>query len=291
MLSIIIACHNDQDNLNHTLDSLFNSVDNIECIVIDDGSSIPIKIGQKYQNKVILIKNDINIGHGPSRCLGVEIASNPYIMYIDSHTYFPKGWYSILEKKLNQSAHNNILYFPMKVLQHWSECNKDNPTICYGGKFFEYNHKNKYDFWGSYPIYNKHETNCLKLASCVINKNFFTQIRGTSDTKKWGSDELYLTVKTIMVGGTIEMIPEISLGHIESRICFVRDPNYTYYNMLRLAKTFSNESKYNDLLNIIPQNNKFINRAKELLLQDDAEIQEYKDYYKSISVKEVSWLK
>lgn len=92
-ISIIIATYNTEKYIVECLKSIFNqSLENIEIIVIDDGStdnsSIVIqKYLEKYGNLVYLYKE--NAGAGLARNDGIKIAKGEYLAFMDPDDKYP----------------------------------------------------------------------------------------------------------------------------------------------------------------------------------------------------------
>lgn len=83
-VSIIISIFNEEKYLKTCLESVINqTLDNIEIIVINDGSTdSSIKILEKYKDKIKII-NQENIGLGASRNKGMKIAKGEYMAFLD----------------------------------------------------------------------------------------------------------------------------------------------------------------------------------------------------------------
>lgn len=99
MLSIIIPCYNDHENVTHILDSLAPELDagDFEVIIVDDASPkagleafdrfVPV-----FGNKLQLLRNKVNSGPGPSRNAGLEAATGVDVCFIDSDDMPSEGF-------------------------------------------------------------------------------------------------------------------------------------------------------------------------------------------------------
>ena len=93
-LSIIIPAYNAEKYLTTCLNSIPVN-DNIEIIVVDDGSiDNTSKLAIGYIN-VKLFKND-NHGVSYSRNYGIEKAHGDYIMFVDADDYLKFDWYNLI---------------------------------------------------------------------------------------------------------------------------------------------------------------------------------------------------
>ena len=115
-LSIIIPVYNCEKYLEKCLKSIMDEINNnVEVIIVDDGSTDDSeKIYKKY-SKIINVKiiQDTNNGVSHARNRGLENSTGRYVMFVDADDYLEKGWFSIIEKyiKLDQE---DIIYFSEK---------------------------------------------------------------------------------------------------------------------------------------------------------------------------------
>lgn len=89
LFSIIIPSFNDAQNLPTTLDNILKQArTDVEIIIIDDDSEdTTSQICNKYKNhykNVSVIRNEVNLGPGRSRNVGVYKAKGEYIIFLDS---------------------------------------------------------------------------------------------------------------------------------------------------------------------------------------------------------------
>jgi glycosyltransferase involved in cell wall biosynthesis len=84
-ISVIIPTYNRADWILRALESVIKAVEyGDEIIVIDDGSNDDTEIVlEKYKHVIQYIKTD-NGGAGRARNIGVKIAANPLISFLDS---------------------------------------------------------------------------------------------------------------------------------------------------------------------------------------------------------------
>ena len=108
MISIVTTCYNLEDYIEDCLVSLINqSYENLEIIVVNDCStdnslSIIKKIADK-DSRIKIINNDINLGAGKSRKIGIESANGDYIMLLDGDDWITSNYL----KTLYDSAKSN----------------------------------------------------------------------------------------------------------------------------------------------------------------------------------------
>ena len=108
MISVVTTCYNLEDYIEDCLVSLINqSYENLELIVVNDCStdnslSIIKKIADK-DSRIKIINNDINLGAGKSRKIGIESANGDYIMLVDGDDWITTNYL----KTLYDSAKSN----------------------------------------------------------------------------------------------------------------------------------------------------------------------------------------
>ena len=101
MISIVTTCYNLEDYIEDCLVSLINqSYENLELIVVNDCStdnslSIIKKIADK-DSRIKIINNDINLGAGKSRKIGIESANGDYITLVDGDDWITSNYLKIL---------------------------------------------------------------------------------------------------------------------------------------------------------------------------------------------------
>lgn len=135
-ISVIISVYNTEKYLEKCLDSVLNQTyQNLELILVDDCSSDnSLKIMEKYAKKdkrIVILKNEKNIGLAASRNKALDRATGDYIGFIDSDDYIPEDYYQILMKSIGTSelavCDINLVYEKGNTL---TKCGtKDNKTI------------------------------------------------------------------------------------------------------------------------------------------------------------------
>jgi glycosyltransferase involved in cell wall biosynthesis len=105
-LSIIICYYNGDQSIEKAIESVTNLIKysnlNLECIVIENGRTVPKKVSEKYSlyQGVHLFKIEQNKGLGKARNLGFQKAAGKYVMYIDDDAYIPEESYHIIEERI-----------------------------------------------------------------------------------------------------------------------------------------------------------------------------------------------
>ncbi|HYM79478.1 MAG TPA: glycosyltransferase family 2 protein [Candidatus Dormibacteraeota bacterium] len=98
--SIVIPTFNRAHILPRCLDSVLGQRwRNCEVIVVDDGSSDDVEaVIQRYAARgVTFLRNEINLGVGPTRNKGVRFSRGEWIVFLDSDSYLVPGALSVLD--------------------------------------------------------------------------------------------------------------------------------------------------------------------------------------------------
>ena len=101
MISIVTTCYNLEDYIENCLVSLVNqSYKNLEIIVVNDCSTDnSLNIIKQFADKdsrIKIINNEINLGAGKSRKIGIESAQGDYIMLVDGDDWISENFIKTL---------------------------------------------------------------------------------------------------------------------------------------------------------------------------------------------------
>ncbi|KAI1288152.1 putative polypeptide N-acetylgalactosaminyltransferase 9 [Halotydeus destructor] len=230
-----------------------------EVILVDDYSNmahLDKKLEQymsKLSDKVKIVRAEKREGLIRARLLGAKSAEGDVLTYLDSHCECTKGW---LEPLLDRIARD-----PTAVV-----C----PVIdVISDKTFEYNFRGDasainvggFDWnlqfnWHGVPDREKKRrtdpTDPVRSPTMAgglfsISKEFFERL-GTYDSgfDIWGGENLELSFKTWMCGGTLEIVPCSHVGHIfrsRSPYQWRTGVNVLKRNSIRLAEVWMDEYK------------------------------------------------
>ncbi|RWS31791.1 putative polypeptide N-acetylgalactosaminyltransferase 9-like protein [Leptotrombidium deliense] len=263
--SVIICFHNEAWSvLIRTVHSVLNrSPAHLikEIILVDDFSDLIAKpyLGEqlveyaKKLKKVRVVRAKKREGLIRARLLGFAEATAPVVTYLDSHCECTEGW---LEPLLSRIAHD-----PTAVVCPVIDVISDNT--------FEYHHRAElssinvggFDWnlqfnWHAIPDRQKkerkHSTDPVASPTMAgglfsISKQFFERL-GTYDSgfDIWGGENLELSFKSWMCGGTLEIIPCSHVGHIfrsRSPYKWRTGVNVLKRNSIRLAEVWMDDYK------------------------------------------------
>ena len=135
-VSVIVPVYNVGPYIEKCLKSIQNqSLRKIEIIIIDDKSTDNsmeiVRSAAESDSRIRIIKNDHNIGPGPSRNRGIEEARGEYLSFIDSDDYISRDFLKRLYSKATErgashmiSKGTSIKIFPDSGIEKPSSLNK-----------------------------------------------------------------------------------------------------------------------------------------------------------------------
>lgn len=103
-LTITVPCFNSQDYLMRCLDSLLAGGDDVEIIIVNDGSTDRTgEIAESYARcypKIVTVVHKENSGHGSGVNTGLKLASGKYFKVVDSDDWLEETAYLELLKQM-----------------------------------------------------------------------------------------------------------------------------------------------------------------------------------------------
>ncbi|KAB0792940.1 hypothetical protein PPYR_12560 [Photinus pyralis] len=261
--SVIICFHNEAWSiLLRTVHSVLDRSPKhllTEVLLVDDFSDMS-HLKQQLEDywakepKVKIVRAKKREGLIRARLLGARHASGPVLTYLDSHCECTNGW---LEPLLDRIARDSttVVCPVIDVIDdttleyHW----RDSSGVNVGG--FDWNLQFN---WHAVPEREKtkHKNSAEPVWSPTmagglfsIDKAFFEKL-GTYDSgfDIWGGENLELSFKTWMCGGTLEIVPCSHVGHIfrkRSPYKWRSGVNVLRRNSVRLAEVWLDEyAKY-----------------------------------------------
>jgi len=218
--SIIIIFHNEAwSTLLRTVYSVINRSPAhllAEVILVDDASTLP-RLGQELQDwvdtmdKVKLIRNKERRGLMVTRMKGVLESKSQVLTFLDSHIEATDGWLEPLLERI----YLNPKAIACPVIEEVND------------KTFQYKFVTRdlvgVFFWNldfgwrqiHIPNWAPYTTPVMAGGLFSIRKEWFAQLGFYDEGMEiWGGEQLELSFKTWMCGGSIEIVPCSRVGHI-----------------------------------------------------------------------------
>lgn len=125
-ISFVVPCYNSQDYMEKCIESLLIGGNDVEIIIIDDGSTDKTgKIADKYQKKypdIVKAIHQENGGHGEGINTGLKHATGKYFKVVDSDDWVDKKAYKELLKKIKKIDSDLIV---MNYVYSYNDGRKD----------------------------------------------------------------------------------------------------------------------------------------------------------------------
>lgn len=104
ILTVMVPCYNSQDYMEKCIDSLLTQKDDIEILIINDGSTDGTgKIAENYEKDYpdcVKAIHQENKGHGGAINTGISLAEGKYFKVVDSDDYLEKNAFDTVIKSL-----------------------------------------------------------------------------------------------------------------------------------------------------------------------------------------------
>lgn len=227
LLTVVIASHSDNLELEETYSSIFKTVgsNKVEVVIVDDCSRMPVAHDRISHCRVKIITTKNRIGVGPARYLGALHANGEYLLFVDSHCRFTPGWY--------EAAMNRIVDRPSTV--HCGSClglgyngskemnmNVDAPNATYFGatwNMFGPDRKNPKEIqvfesvWADERPGDDYELSGCMGACYFVPRDWYLNLNCGRNLLSYGCDEQELALKTYLAGGSVRMLKGVRIGH------------------------------------------------------------------------------
>ena len=119
LVSIIVPTYNRANIIGDAIDSVFTQkYKNWELIVVDDnGSDNTEEVVNSYNDpRIRYLRNDINVGCGGSRNVGLQYAKGNYIGYLDSDNTLVEDFLLIMVNELSNHSNIDVIYCAQRLI-------------------------------------------------------------------------------------------------------------------------------------------------------------------------------
>ena len=263
-VSIVMPFHNEQYSL--LLRSLHSILDKTplnliqEVILIDDASTLPnlrapLEAYLKHLPRVILFRTKQREGLIRARMLGALVAKAKILVFLDAHIECQQNWLQpLIEVVL---ANNSTIAIPaidkidpvsMQYLNSDKLVKVDSRGVT--GIFdWELNYVWKME---TYPDVNQSpwqpvpSATIIGCAMAMNRESFFRMGAFDEDMYIWGGENLEISFKTWMCGGSIKLVPCSKLAHLFRRKLPYKFPNgeKVQMNLQRLAEVWMDDYRH-----------------------------------------------
>jgi GT2 family glycosyltransferase len=225
-LSIIIATINDQDETLATIKSIRETAGDVpEIVLVDDCSGSPLAGDWRFKGipNLKLISNRHRCGCGPSRHIGVLNASGDWCLLTDSHMRFDPTWWAAWQRAVS-AMNMDTIYCATCLGLDRDHMDVNAPVAEYSGATINWHGPDRQDprkmqtlevVWLPKEQWPDHMAECASLmgAGYFISRDWFLHLGACCHLRSWGQDELFLSLKSWLSGGSVRMLRTVRIGH------------------------------------------------------------------------------
>jgi len=224
LLSIVIACHNDSDELDQTIGSIIlNSPEGLFEIVVVDDASTPSPIAAPALidrwHCVRCVRNQHRIGCGPSRYVGACVARGEWLLFTDSHMRFTPGWFDVWQRECGMGSKTLYCGSCLGLDSNNMDVTKAKPYFAATWNFHGLDKGKPAQMqtfeciWATEQAGNAYEVPAVMGACYIINRSWFLELNALRHLRVWGGDEQELSLKTWLAGGRVVFMKNLRIGH------------------------------------------------------------------------------
>lgn len=224
-ITVIIPFANEGCEVENTLMSIFQYSDNnINIIIINDASDDGFDykgIAEKYN--ITYIENKQRLGVAASRELGISLCETEYFLLLDAHMrFYDDKWIGRIIEELSKDP-RSLLCAQTKVLKKKRDIviEKKMPLyLQYNGAIINYFYSLSFLEPEWVTIESKFSTESTVSVSCVLgaayacSKKYWQYLRGVEGLLSYGNDEVLISLKVWLEGGTCKLLNDVVIGHI-----------------------------------------------------------------------------
>lgn len=168
-ISFVVPCFNSQDYMEHCVDSLLIGGEDVEIIIIDDGSKDKTgKIADKYAKKhpsIVKVVHQENGGHGEGINRGLKEATGRYFKVVDSDDWADEKAYKSLLKKISKIDSDCIV---MNYVYTYGDGRKE--QVIDFSNIFPSNKESTWDDMGKFKVYQYLSLHSMMYKKEVLDK-------------------------------------------------------------------------------------------------------------------------
>lgn len=168
-ISFVVPCYNSQDYMEKCIDSLLIGKEDVEIIIIDDGSKDRTgEIADRYQKEypsIVKVVHQENGGHGEGINTGLKVATGKYFKVVDSDDWADE---EALKKAIAATKKVNSDLIVMNYVYTYTD-GRPNQTIKFGNVFKE-NKEITWDEIGRFKITQYMSLHSMMYKKSVLDK-------------------------------------------------------------------------------------------------------------------------
>ncbi len=283
-LTVVITALNEGELLDATLKSIRETAgDDIPIIVVDDasdedsGKEYCKAAGARYH------RNAERQGVAGSRDVGVGLSETAFNLIIDGHMRFHHDdWQRKMVRAIEEHP-RSLFCTRCATFDEQARHIGSGAYLDFGNRWEMLNPKwNRERFTESLV-----EISCVLGASYLISTEYYKKLRGLAGLQVYGMDETFLSLKVQLEGGRCRLINDLCIDHwFRKEAPYEADWVSLLYNKGYIIKTLLPDEMQSRYLDGLRRYHKEWPQISERLCENDAEIQEAREYFRSIQTRE-----
>lgn len=264
-----MTVYNVENHLEKAINSVLNQeYSDIELILVNDCStdnSVSI-INSFSDSRIKYISNEINMGAGYSRKVGIESASGEYIITIDGDDWVEPDFLK------------NLYY------------NSENCDMVFGSMVFDFNNGDVKYFDTSFGIFSGVDKlelvknkKIIFLNTCLVKRELYDKV--SYDTKRYNEDTPTL-IKLLCFSNKIKIVKEFGYHYIQHSVSLCSSTDVFYKHLCLLLTTLDImdffDEYYPNLQNFVSVNDLFIHMS---YLTDENLVIQHQDLFNTAMLK------
>jgi len=266
---------NEGDEPVKTVKNILDTADDVEIIAIND-NGIPCDFGKL---PVRHIQPGVRLGVGGARNIGIELSNSDNIVIIDAHIRFRDKWKDKVVESLSCEP-ETIFCTKDFGLDEFGLRDRIPRT---GATFRIFADNNILEITKNDGLYGiEGEIPVIIGGVFIMNKQWFKKLRGYSGMKWWGTNEIFISLKSWVSGGSCKLI-DIETGHL-----YKKSFNYDiggweniFYNKFFVAYTLFPPLVRDMTFQYMKNRKSAVNAHKEII-KNIKIVNEYRKYFDSI---------
>ena len=308
-LSVVIIGFNENVEIEKTVQSVRATSKNFIPIILVDDCSID---GYDYESVADIYNCEFypmkeRVGSSICKNFGVSKVKTKYFLILDGHMRFYYDDWDEYMINVGLSKYPKALFccqcfeYTKRVdngMHIYDKEYQDKSFQVSSGAFFSIGTKNMqvHAWWGARQFAGANTYKDVMPISCIMGasycgtKKWWDYIHGLNGLRGYGNEELFLSSKSWMAGGTCMTFKHVAIGHYaKTYYSYAYNYNLSYYTSYYIMKVLGDDNLFNWYCQYNEKYNKhYLKQWIDLLDCDD--VKNEQKYIQSISIRDFKWV-
>ena len=272
-LTVVISARNEGEEVQRTLDSLFEHSD-VNCILVNDWSDEWVE-PEPREGLTVLHNEPPVYGLIQSITRAIEQADE-YIYFCNARCRFTPGWDKVVLEALKEDPLR--IYSPISVAMYEDKMDMDKCSRLYGANLTDGG-----KWFGYLSSKNKKLKGNIYVGGVAFTKTWFKHIKGFEGLLIRSCMNPYLSIKSHLAGGPLKIL-DCEVGNVYRKRTSYPVPGHVgYYNTAFMAYVFQGPAKFAEVLDSFKTKREY-EYAKHVIAQNLGKWAVMRKYIKSIRV-------